>query len=74
MMSKLGLLVRFEAKAGKEKAVEELITGALSLAVRKLLLLHGMPSESTSQLLGSTIPFKMRKEENLTSEEKLRMH
>lgn len=32
-MSKLGLLVRLEAKAGKEKAVEELITNALSLAV-----------------------------------------
>lgn len=34
-MSKLGLLVRLEAKAGKEKAVEELITNALSLAVRE---------------------------------------
>src|SRR4029077_4958890 len=34
-MSKLGLLVRLEAKAGKEKAVEELITGAVSLAVRE---------------------------------------
>ena len=34
-MSKLGLLVRFEAKAGKEKDVEELITGALSLAVKE---------------------------------------
>jgi len=34
-MSKLGLLVRLEAKAGKEKAVEELITGALSLAVKE---------------------------------------
>jgi quinol monooxygenase YgiN len=32
-MSKLGLLVRLEAKAGKEKAVEDLITGALSLAI-----------------------------------------
>lgn len=32
-MSKLGLLVRLEAKAGKENAVEELITNALSLAV-----------------------------------------
>jgi quinol monooxygenase YgiN len=35
MMSKLGLLVRFEARAGKEKAVEELITSALSLAVKE---------------------------------------
>ena len=34
-MSKLGLLVRFEAKAGKEKAVEDLITNALSLAVKE---------------------------------------
>src|SRR6476620_321370 len=34
-MSKLGLLVRLEAKAGKEKAVEELITSALSLAVKE---------------------------------------
>ena len=34
-MSKLGLLVRVEAKAGKEKAVEELITSALSLAVKE---------------------------------------
>jgi quinol monooxygenase YgiN len=32
-MSKLGLLVRLEAKAGKEKDVEELVTSALSLAV-----------------------------------------
>jgi quinol monooxygenase YgiN len=32
-MSKLGLLVRLEAKVGKEKAVEELITSALSLAI-----------------------------------------
>jgi len=34
-MSKLGLLVRLEAKAGKEKAVEELITSAVSLAVKE---------------------------------------
>jgi len=34
-MSKLGLLVRLEAKAGKEKAVEDLITGALSLAIQE---------------------------------------
>ena len=34
-MSKLGLLVRLEAKAGKEKAVEEFITSALSLAVEE---------------------------------------
>ena len=34
-MSKLGLLVRLEAKKGKEKAVEELITSALSLAVEE---------------------------------------
>jgi quinol monooxygenase YgiN len=34
-MSKLGLLVRVEAKAGKEQAVEDLITGALSLAVKE---------------------------------------
>ena len=31
-MKKLGLLVRLEAKAGKEKDVEEFITGALPLA------------------------------------------
>ena len=35
MMSKLGLLVRLEAKAGKEKAVEELITSAVSLAEKE---------------------------------------
>jgi quinol monooxygenase YgiN len=34
-MSKLGLLVRLQAKAGKEKAVEDFITGALSLAVEE---------------------------------------
>src|SRR5690348_1402275 len=34
-MSKLGLLVRLEAKPGKEKAVEDLITGALSLAIKE---------------------------------------
>ena len=34
-MSKLGLLVRLEAKAGKEKAVEEFITNAVSLAVKE---------------------------------------
>lgn len=34
-MSKLGLLVRLEAKAGKEKAVEEFITSALSLAIEE---------------------------------------
>lgn len=34
-MSKLGLLVRLEAKAGKEKAVEELITSALALAIQE---------------------------------------
>jgi quinol monooxygenase YgiN len=34
-MSKLGLLVRLEAKKGKEKAVEDLITSALSLAVQE---------------------------------------
>src|SRR5262245_4163310 len=34
-MIKLGLLVRLEAKAGKEKAVEDLITGALSLAIQE---------------------------------------
>jgi quinol monooxygenase YgiN len=32
-MSKLGLLLILEAKPGKEKAVEELLTGALSLAI-----------------------------------------
>ena len=31
-MKKLGLLVRLEAKAGKEKDVEDFITGALPLA------------------------------------------
>ena len=31
-MKKLGLLVRLEAKAGKEKSVEEFITSALPLA------------------------------------------
>lgn len=31
-MKKLGLLVRLEAKAGKEKNVEEFIAGALPLA------------------------------------------
>ena len=31
-MKKLGLLVRLEAKAGKEKNVEEFITSALPLA------------------------------------------
>jgi quinol monooxygenase YgiN len=35
MMSKLGLLVRLEAKAGKEKAVEDFITSAVSLAVKE---------------------------------------
>ena len=35
MMSKLGLLVRLEAKAGKEKAVEDLITSAVSLAEKE---------------------------------------
>ena len=34
-MSKLGLLVRLEAKAGKEKDVEQLITNALSLAINE---------------------------------------
>ena len=34
-MSKLGLLVRLEAKAGKEKDVEELITNALSMAIKE---------------------------------------
>ena len=31
-MKKLGLLVRLEAKAGKEKDVEDFITGAFPLA------------------------------------------
>jgi quinol monooxygenase YgiN len=34
-MSKLGLLVRLEAKAGKEKAVEDFITGAKALAIKE---------------------------------------
>src|SRR5689334_483681 len=34
-MSKLGFLVRLEAKAGKEKDVENLITGALALAIEE---------------------------------------
>lgn len=34
-MKKLGLLVRLEAKAGKEKMVEEFISGALPLAVEE---------------------------------------
>lgn len=34
-MKKLGLLVRLEAKAGKEKTVEEFIAGALSLAIEE---------------------------------------
>jgi len=74
MMSKLGLLVRFEAKAGKEKAVEELITSALSLAVKEAFTTTCMHSGSISQPSGFTIPFKMRKEENPTSGEKLRTH
>ena len=34
-MKKLGLLVRLEAKAGKEKDVEEFITSALPLATEE---------------------------------------
>lgn len=34
-MKKFGLLVRLEAKAGKEKAVEEFISGALPLAIEE---------------------------------------